>query len=63
MTPSPENPKRWTLDGEPVDPADLLEQGEIDLVVWGALSMMQPGDEMDLSPGGAFASAILRRES
>ncbi len=53
---------RWTLDGEPVDPAVLFDLGEIDFVVWNALSIMQPGDEVDVSPGGAFAPAILRRE-
>ena len=53
---------RWTLDGVPVEIVSVLMDPMLDEETRGLALSLAPGEEMNLG-GGAFADALLRRES
>lgn len=56
------NETKWTLDGEPVEVEDVLMDSMLDEETRGLALSLAPGESIDLG-GGAFASAVLRREA
>lgn len=56
-------PKRWTLDGEPIDLGEFLRDNAETFTVREAerIAAMQPGEQMEVG-GGAGASFMLACE-